>query len=180
MYTIDSLELEEKNAPEVDTKESIAFYPPAFKKKSKKNLYLVVILVLTIFIVGIIIFKQQKAAPIPTATFTPTPTPESTPIPDPLIREEWFFEVLNGSGVSGLAKKLADKLIALGYQVYKTGNADKQSYEVTQIQVRKDLLEKVNLVVADLKDAVKIASMAGELKEGTASARIIIGKDLSL
>lgn len=216
MYTIDPEE-EEKRKEEVlaededdqmeeekeeirkvgsDTNESIAFYPKESfahpspsRKKSKKTLYFLIVLILILAVFGFL-FKSRiktlvtgspKPTPTPTVTSTPTPTP------NPLIRSDWSFEVLNGTSTSGQAKKLADKLIALGYPVVKTGNADKQSlpdgkqsYEVTQILVKKELMDKIDLVVADLKDTVKIASMAGELKDSTASARIIIGKDLSL
>ena len=43
--------------------------------------------------------------------------------------------------------------------------------------IKDDLKEKIDLVIADLKDVVKIASIGGELKDSTASARIILGKD---
>lgn len=107
---------------------------------------------------------------------TPIPTPSPTPTVK-LIRSEWSFEVLNGSGVSGAAKKLADQLKSLGYQVIKVANADKDTYTQNQIFVRANLKDKIDLVIADLKDVIKIASVAGELSDSTASARIIIGKD---
>lgn len=107
---------------------------------------------------------------------TPIPTPSPT-LAVKLERSEWSFEVLNGSGVSGAAKKLADQLKSLGYQVVKAANADKDTYTQNQIYVKAELKDKVDLVIADLKDFVKIASVAGELEDSTASARIIIGKD---
>ncbi len=192
MYTIDSEELEDKNLEEIneeeikkvgaDTNESIAFYPPPARKKSKKTLYFLIVLILILAVLGFLFKSKVKSLVTgsPKPTSTPTATLAPTPTPNPLIRSDWSFEVLNGTTTAGQAKKLADKLIALGYSVVKTGNSDKQNYDITQILVKKDLLDKIDLVVADLKDTVKIASMAGELKEGTASARIIIGKDLSL
>lgn len=115
----------------------------------------------------------QAATPTPTAT--PAPTPE--PTPDPLVRSEWSFEILNGTSTRGEAKRIADKLIELGYQVVKTGNADKTTYINNELYVQKGLEDKINLVVLDLKDIVKIASISGELKDSTASSRIIIGKN---
>lgn len=106
------------------------------------------------------------------AVSTPVPTPKPS-----LIRSEWSFEVLNGSGVTGEAKKLAEELRKLGYEVLKTANADKDTYTQNQIFVRANLKEKIDPVIADLKDIIKIASVAGELTDSTASARIIIGKD---
>lgn len=167
-----------------DTNESIAFYPPPARKKDRKTLYLIIILIL--IFVGIAIFFRSQiknmvvGAPKPTPSPISTPIPTPAPTPDPLNKSEWNFEVLNGTTTSGQAKKIADKLIERGYTVVKTGNADKQNYSTTQILVKKELMDKIDLVVADLKDTVKIASVSGELKEGTASARIIIGKDLSL
>ncbi len=171
-----------------DTNDSIAFYPKdnfahslSGQKKSKKTLYLVIILVLVIVFISFIFKRQIKnlfvGAPKPTSTSVSTPISTPTPTPNPLVRSEWSFEVLNGSTTSGLAKKISDKLVALGYPIVKSGNADKQNYSITQIFVKKGLIGKIDLVIADLKDTVKIASVAGELKEGTSSARIIIGKD---
>lgn len=162
-----------------DTNESIAFYPRLEKKKSKKTLYLVIILILILAFLGFLFKHRIKSFVVGEAKPSPTPvsTPIPTPTPNPLIRSDWSLEVLNGTTSSGLAKKISDKLVSLGYPVVKSGNADKSTYTQTQIFIKKDLMDKIDLVVADLKDTVKIASVSGELKEGTASARIIIGKD---
>lgn len=148
------------------------------KKSNKVTIVLVSILLMIILAIGVFFFRSSVSAPA--ATPTPTPVAYETPSPSPasIVRSDWSFEVLNGSGTSGLAKKIALELQNLGYQVVKTGNADKQTYAETEILVKKDLLGKIDLVIADLKDAIKIASIAGELTEGTASARIILGKDV--
>lgn len=151
---------------------------------SKKTFFLIIILLLVLLGGGFLILKSRgmlgNLMGTPKPTPTPTETPEPTPTPNPLNKEEWRFEVLNGSGETGLAKKVADKIKEQGYIVTKTGNADKTSYEKTQLFALKDLEGKVDLVVADLKDIIKIASFGGELtpaKDSTASARIILGKD---
>lgn len=154
---------------------------PAPGRKSMKKIIFVIIILIVLLSAGFF-FRAQikglvggggvKSTPSPSMS-----TPEPSPTPSPLVRSDWSFEVLNGSGASGLAKKIASNLQVLGYFVVKTGNADKDNYSETQILIREDLLEKVDLVIADLKDIIKIASVAGQLKEGTASARIIIGKD---
>lgn len=149
-------------------------------KKSGKRLLLIIILVIILAGVGFYLvgqFKPFSGSPQPTSSALPTSTPSPTPAQPILDRSKWSFEVLNGSGVTGQAKKVADKMQALGYPVIKTGNADKDNYPKTQILAKADLLSKIDLVIADLKDTIKIASAAGELREGTASARIIIGKD---
>lgn len=114
--------------------------------------------------------KQSSPTPTPSASAEPTPTPRA------LNREDWSFEVLNGSGVTGAAKKMADQLKESGYPVVKTGNADRDDYTQSEFFVRKELEDSVDLVILDIKDIIKIASISGELKDSTASARIIIGK----
>ena len=115
---------------------------------------------------------SKKSSPTPTSSATPMPTPT----PKALNREQWPLEVLNGSGVTGAAKKLADQLKALGYPVVKTANADRDDYSSNQFFVKKELEDSVDLVINDIKDIIKIASVSGELTDSTASARIIIGK----
>lgn len=147
------------------------------RKKSKKALFSLILVVIVLTVVGAFIFnkkssKQTEPTPSPTSIPTPTQTPKPA-----FDKADWSLEVLNGSGVTGAAKKIADKLKEMGYQIVKTGNADKDSYEKTQILVKSDLKEKLDLLIADLKDVIKIASVGGELKDSTASARIILGKD---
>src|SRR3989338_442304 len=153
------------------------------EKKSGKTILLIIVL-LVVFLVGGFFLNNkfhflpggsgsdQLAVATPSPTFSPTPTPAPA-----LIKSDWSFEVLNGSGVTGEAKRVADEIKVAGYEVVKTGNADKSSYLQTEILVKEELLEKIDLVISDLKDIIKIASVAVELTEGTASARIIIGKD---
>ncbi len=152
-------------------------------KKSGKTILLMIGVLIVLLLAGFFLNKKFKffsrdSGSSQSAVVTSTPVSSPIPTPQPILnRSDWSFEVLNGTGVTGEAKKAADKIQALGYQVSKTGNADKSNYKETEILVKKDLLDKVGLVVADLKDTIKIASVAGELKDSTASARIIIGKD---
>ena len=181
MYTIDEEKVETeilKMGEASNFDESKPIYQPLRKKAGKKWLLILIVLIIVLVIAGWSGFIFKHPQPTPTPAPTPTATSVPTPTPNPLIRSEWSFEVLNGSGVTGLAKKVADKINGLGYSVVKTGNADKDNYAKTQIFVKVDLKKRLDLVIADLKDAVKIASYSGELKDSTASARIILGKDL--
>lgn len=164
-------------------KRSFTFDKPlSYEQKSSKKpgkTLLIVAVLLIVVVIGFL-FKHQIKTLVIGAKPTPASTPvavQPTPTPNPLVRPEWSFEVLNGSGESGLAKIIAGKIQGLGYQVVKTGNADNSNYSQTQILVRQGLQDKIDVVIADLKDVIKIASIAGQLQEGTASARIIIGKD---
>jgi len=66
--------------------------------------------------------------PKPTATATPSGPPLVTP------PENIRVEVLNGSGVTGAAKNLADKLRAAGFVVVKVADADRSDYPTTLVQ----------------------------------------------
>lgn len=151
------------------------------KKKPLTTILLVILVIIVLVVIGFLLLSIRGMKRIVTTFYqTPSPLPAFSPTPEPkavLKREDWSFEVLNGSGARGLAKKISDQLRQSGYNVVKTGNAGKDNYPKTQILVSKDFLDRVDLVIADLKDIIKIASVAGELKEGTASGRIIIGKD---
>ncbi len=148
---------------------------------SKKKTIILIVVLLLVVVGGFLLLKSNNSVKKLISAPTPSPTPSSTPapteIPNTLDKAQWSLEVLNGSGESGLAKKIGDKLKELGYPVIKTGNADNQNYQKTQIFVKSDLKDKTDLVIADLRDIIKIASYAGEIKDSTASARIIIGKD---
>lgn len=151
------------------------------RKKPVTTILLIILGIIVLIAIGFLLFNRRSMKKIVTTFYqTPSPSPTFSPAPEPKVvfkREDWSFEVLNGSGTRGLAKKISDKLKELGYEVIKTGNADKDNYPKTQILAGKDFLDRVDLVIADLKDIVKIASVAGELQDSTASARIIIGKD---
>src|ERR1035437_2208064 len=87
---------------------------PSKSKSSKKPITLVIILILLV-IAGFLVFKNKSSikkmfmgAPTPAPTPIETPTP--APTPQALVRSDWSFEILNGSGVTGQAKKIADQI----------------------------------------------------------------------
>jgi hypothetical protein len=104
-----------------------------------------------------------------------TPTPEVSPTPIN-NRADITLEVLNGSGVAGMAARTAERLEALGYSVIGTGNADRSNYTETQILVAPEF-DTAELLLSDLTREFDSASVSGELQDSTASARIIVGRD---
>jgi hypothetical protein len=76
-------------------------------------------------------------------------------------------EILNGNGVAGSGVPLAETLVAEGFYVFRSGNADRFDYEVS-------------LVIAQGEDAVDAARRAAEalgigevLLEGTAPSGVV-------
>lgn len=116
-----------------------------------------------------------ELTPTPTSTSAPTkstPTPTKKPTPTPtsvraatsaaeLKRQAISVQVLNGSGVAGAAKKIADYLAGLSYTISNTGNADNYDYEKIVIETKK---------TADL-DLLK-ADLGAQYAMGTASATL--------
>lgn len=152
---------------------------PKSKRPSGKLITLILFILAIAVIGGGIYFVAGLGSPNKgkQESQTPTSTPQPTPTPEALNRSEWYFEVLNGSGVTGEAKRVAEALKQLGYQVTKVGNADKDDYSKHEFYVQSKLEDEVNRVVVDIKDIIKIASISGELTDSTASARIIIGRE---
>lgn len=168
--------------------EDITANEPLFEpeEKSKKKLYIIVaIIIIGLAAVSVWIFmnfnknkgaaekkpettqSQQISAPV----VTEVKEPEGT-----FDRSKITLEILNGSGVAGVAKKVADSLSALEYQIVKVGNAQENT-QTSQIFVSADLEKFQSEFLKDLDGIVEEATISGKLEDSTASARIIIGKN---
>lgn len=106
-------------------------------------------------------------------------TPASSPIANndldiEIDRASWNLEVLNGTGKTGLAASVKEKLEEMGYTVSKTGNAPDAA--TTKILVNKKMSADQDALLADLKDEFMVET-AGVLSDSSASARIVLGKD---
>ncbi len=97
---------------------------------------------------GVPVDPNSSVTPVfPVATTTTVAMPSATSnIPPSAI----LLTVLNGTSKSGAAKMLSDKLVALGYQVARIGNADKQNYTVTEISYPPALVSSVQRLTGDL------------------------------
>lgn len=105
---------------------------------------------------------------------TEEPTPTAAPTPS-VNRREWTIDVLNGTATAGLAKKVADELKALGYQVGKVGNADKKDYKTSELHVSSTNKVKALDTLPDFK-TYGVTEAAGDLpKTASMSAKLIIG-----
>ncbi|MEK7164209.1 MAG: LytR C-terminal domain-containing protein [Patescibacteria group bacterium] len=84
---------------------------------------------------------------------TPTPSPVAIATPVPVFdRKDFKIQVLNGSGVAGLAGKAKDKLEALGYPEVTVGNADSKDYTETEVAIKKAKSGFVADIKKDLSD----------------------------
>lgn len=117
-----------------------------------------------------------EASPTPTKKPTPTPTPvRSATSAAELKRQAISVQVLNGSGVTGAARKATDYLSGFFYTIAGTGNADNTDYEKTVIQTKKEA--DLELLKADLGAQYEIGSASATLSSSSSyDALVIVGK----
>jgi len=172
--------------------------PPRKTSSPKRKAFLYVILFL--LIIGAAIFAgnyflSQKTTPEPTPT--PTPTIEVTPTPTPTVEpsatpsgkvtptpsgkvtpttasKSLEIEVLNGSGISGQAGKVATLLKNAGYTVTSTGNADTFDYTQTVIQIKKSKNQLATKLKTDLSAEYSVDPKIQTLAETADSDAIVI------
>lgn len=157
--------------------------PEAEKKSGKKFIIIGAAFVLAISAAAVLIIiglNRNKAVETKVLETSKTKEIQTAPPKEeaPAIvfdKTKFTLEILNGSGVAGAAKKIADKLSALGYEIIKVGNAD--VVEKTQVYLSSEMESFKSEFLKDLEADLKEATISGELKDSTASARIIIGKE---
>jgi hypothetical protein len=129
---------------------------PKFPKLPLKTITKVLILVLvsSVLTYGLINlgnwgYGKIKNTKVSSPTPTTKPKPKKTPTPA-LSRQELEIEILNGTGVAGMASSLQTELEDLGYQIKEIGNAENYDYSQTVIiaknqsvfrLIKKDLVE---------------------------------------
>lgn len=113
---------------------------------------------------GLSRLKEVNTTPTPIAS--KQPVVEATPSASPsttIKREDIKLQVLNGSGVSGLAGKAKTYLEGLGYKDVQTGNASVSNLVETTIAVKDSKKELLDIVSADLSKNYKVAKTIDSL-----------------
>ncbi len=98
--------------------------------------------------------------------------------PGDLKEKDLRVRIYNGSGVSGIANKLADDFRKKGIQVIDVGNAEKEEVEKTVIEdhyFNKEWTEKFKEMLD--KEDIKVVRKASDDREQNPDYTIIIGKD---
>ena len=118
--------------------------------------------------------KETVSEVVTEASPIPNTTPEPEKIVELLTREEISLDVLNGSGVSGLAGKTATTFEELGYEIGEIGNAD--DVETTELYIQEDLEEQLGNLLDDVKEELGVASVSGYLDSDVESmGKIVLG-----
>jgi len=149
-------------------------------KKDKKKIFLIIFFViafLALFTGGVLVYrkatKKEEAPAIEEPILNPeveseseaeTESPEASPAAE-LKREDLKVKIANGSGVSGTAGIARDFLEGLGYQEVATGNADSYDYEETEIAIKEDKEDYLDLLMADLAEEYTLSEETSTLDE---------------
>jgi len=98
-----------------------------------------------------------------------TPMPTANPVVEE--KKEFTLEVWNGSGVAGAAAKEAERIKKLGIKVIGVDSAD-EKIKGNQLLVRKGYEEEAKKLLKKLR----VEEITGVLQEGTAAARLVLGR----
>lgn len=127
-------------------------FSPQTKQKSSGSKWLLIFIGLLILGgAGIFFFTKSGSTPIatPTPTFKTepiqTPSVTSTPVASsaPVKKDDVSIEIQNGTGITGEAKLLQDKLKVLGYSDIAVGNASSTDNTDTTVTFAKTLSQTV-------------------------------------
>lgn len=151
------------------------------ESKSKKPVIAIAIIVIILIAVasGYFLYskklKSTSQNPQQTAaTQTSQASPQATV--QTINKADWTLEILNGSTKTGAASALAEKLTAKGYQIIKIGNNPENS-ATSRVFFSDQMKDQADLFLEDIKDELPNPTNAGNLKDSTASTRIIIGEE---
>jgi hypothetical protein len=152
------------------------------KPKSSSKLHFVILTAIGLAVLAsavyLLKYQFKTAKPLPSPTPAPTTqavaTPSPSPTPAPIDRSKYTIRVLNGTGKSGLAKTVADKLTGLGYKLDKTGNAP--SADSTTIKAQKGNDDLIKQLTTDLAPDYTASSDSAALKStDNADAEVTLG-----
>lgn len=119
-------------------------------KNSGSKWIIIFIILLIIGGAGIFFFASTANKPIatPTPSFGVVPienkvtaAPIATATPEPVKKDTITIEIQNGTGITGEAKLLQDKLKELGYSEITTGNAESTDNTETTVTFKKTLAQ---------------------------------------
>jgi len=85
-------------------------------------------------------------------------------------------EVLNGSGVDGIASRVAERLEAMGYKVVSTGNAPSYDYDRCAVICRGGVNTQVR-ELAKIFSCAEVKEASGRTNPGSPDVTVIVGKD---
>jgi hypothetical protein len=158
--------LPELNEPQIDL---------VMVKAAKDWHYGIVLFAVMVLIVGAVavsyssmkVINEEMPKQVPIASSEPVATFNKT------VETKPVFIILNGSGVTGAAAKLADNLKTLGYDVAETGNAPVQTGTTVELTSELESQKDQIMDIVGVQNVPAGPGLAGGLKY---NVKVIIGK----
>jgi len=153
---------------------------PSNEDRSTKIYVISIIISIIILAIASGVFVYRSRQTIEEVQPEPTPTPEEVVMKEEekvkvIERKDITLEVLNGSGVAGLAGDTKGIFEDLGYTVDSVGNTD--STEGNQLYISdKYTQEELANLITDAKEKLDIPEVAAKLSDLDVTARIVLGK----
>jgi len=125
------------------------------------------------------VYELKRKAPVEPVVSEPVTAaalpPASVPATAPIIEAKTFrFEIVNGNGVSGIAKRVGYALLNKGFVVNRLTNERPFQRKVTEIQYRDGFVAEA----AALREALSgQAEMVAVKQSNGADIRLVLGKD---
>ena len=167
--------MEEQSLPEGLVKPLVEPQPEPEYFPRKWLWVTVIISVLYGVVLLFLIYKSNKPK---VAVVIPSPTPVAIATPVPVFeRKDFKIQVLNGSGVAGLAGKAKVKLEALGYPEVTVGNADSKDYTETQVAIKKSKAGFIAEIKKDLSDYTLAQDTGTVTEDSEFDVEIILGSE---
>lgn len=130
-------------------------------------------------VIGFFLYREGVMTFISIPISTPTPQISATPTREQINRSFYTIEILNGSGVEGVAAKVKNVLEKERFTVVTIGNGDRADYSKTIIQV-KNAVPKA--LLDSLKQVLETSYVLDETQELNTSSSvdvvIIIGRQM--
>lgn len=116
-------------------------------KKKSPLVPIIIIIILLGLVVGGFLLLRGGSQPATESSSTPEPNiiiEQPSPSPSPSVNKaEIKIKVLNGTGMSGEAGILKDKLTAAGFTDVEAGNASRQDYTDVQVSFASSVPEEI-------------------------------------
>jgi hypothetical protein len=165
------------------TPESLTEISVHSRKPKQRTLLWALVMILVAVITGFGLIYGTKHLPksggLATKT-TPTPAITAAPSPTPTIsldKTKIGVQVLNGGGVAGAGSKMKTFLTDKGYNVKDVGNAKEYNFENTEILVKSDNENLLEVLKTDLSSQYTVGTASATLPAGSLyDAQVTVGK----
>jgi len=156
--------------------DSLLYFPEKLQPQGKRYFLIVLLVIVFLSLIGSGIFVYQRAvsnrqtaeeevnppADELVEEIEPTTAPESE-----LKRADLNIKVLNGSGAPGTAGKAQQFLEDLGYEEIEADNAGSYDYQETEIAIKKDKEDYLEMLTDDLSEKYTLAAETELLDENS-------------